>query len=214
MGLAKLTNADGGNSDTRSAGEAEQHREDENAGLGMPGRQPHAQAGDDGEQDGQDTDVVRSNNIRVVSRKKSADNRSRIHDREQVVREVLGETLGEGVSGDVRKRNEERELEQEDTKCSEQKGNLPEDSKVWVGGGVLGGWESRADEADADNAAAETDQCNHSGSPCISNLVKERGQQQRVHDTTDTTGCGRNSSGETTSSFEEVTDSSNRWGKE
>lgn len=83
-----------------------------------------------------------------------------------------------------------------------------------MGGSILGGRKSRANEADAKHTAAETDQGNDTSGPRISYLIKERGQQERVHDTTNTAGCGRNSGGEAAPGFKVVTDGSDRRGEE
>lgn len=70
-----------------------------------------------------------------------------------------------------------------------EEGDLLEDLEVWVWTGVLGGWETAADEDDADAATDEADEAEDSDGPAVADALEEAGEHERVDDTTDASGC-------------------------
>lgn len=61
--LAELADTNGGNGNSCSAGKTEKYRENDDTSSSMSRGQPYAEAGHDGEQNGEDADVERANDI-------------------------------------------------------------------------------------------------------------------------------------------------------
>lgn len=108
--FTQLADTNGGDGDAGATGEAEQDGKNDDTGRGGTQREPDTKRGNNGEEDSKDADVERADDVRVVARKNSTNDRSGVHDGDQVVGKVLVKALVEGVGGDIAQGDEEREL--------------------------------------------------------------------------------------------------------
>lgn len=202
--LAHAANTHGRNGNAGAAGNAKQHRKHNDASRSMAQRQPDAQAGNNRQHNRHQARVKRADKVRVVRRQASAHHGAGIHNRNQVVRKRLVKAPVHGIRGNVRERDKERKLEQEDARRRQRKGNLAKDARVRVRSGVGGGRETRTDEEDADAAADETDEGDDAGGPAVADAVKEVGKHEREDDAAQATGAGGDAGCEAAAALEPV----------
>ncbi|KAF4504213.1 hypothetical protein G6O67_008391 [Ophiocordyceps sinensis] len=204
--LAHAADAHGGDADAGAASEAEEHREGHDTGARVAERQPHAQAGDEGHQDGEEARVEGPDHVGVVAGQGPAEDGAGVHDGQQVEGKRLAEALVQGIGGDVGQGDEEGELDEEDGNGGEGKGHLAKDAKVGPGRGVRGGRQTRAYEQDAQQAADEADEGEDARGLGVADAVEERRQHEGEDDAADATGRRRHARREAAPEPEPVAD--------
>ncbi|RDW77681.1 hypothetical protein BP6252_05734 [Coleophoma cylindrospora] len=149
---------------------AEQQCVDDDPGLGLSRGKPDGKRGHHDDNDGDDEGVVPPDLVRIVARDPPPEDRAHVENDEHLGREGIREALLDGIRADVRQRDEQSPLHQEQAQRRHQEDTAPENPKVGVRIAVLGGRQPGGDEQVRDGAGDEEDERDDPRAPRKTNL--------------------------------------------
>lgn len=114
------------------------------------------------------------------------------------------EAVGEGIACDVRQRDEQSKLEEEDTDSQEEERLVLEDAKIRMGANILGGRKSLFHKEVRDDEQAQADEAERSHGPAPADARIQRLQHQWEDDAADAASGAGNAGGQPAASAKEV----------
>lgn len=130
LGLAQLAHADGRQADIAAGGEAEEDAEDAEARDADVGVEPDGQDADEAEEDGGDHGVESAESVGDVAGNPPAEEGAGVYDCEELIREGGRNAIGEGVGGNVRKRDKKPPFDKENAACGERKSRVSKYAEI------------------------------------------------------------------------------------
>lgn len=212
--MAQLSHADRGDTDIVASREAEQEGEHDEAGRRVAERQPHDEAGEDGDAEGDHVGVEGADLVGPPPGQRAPEHRGPVQDGQDAEGEGLVEPVGKRVARHVRERDEEAELEEEDAHGQQQERPLPQDPEVRVRARVLGRRQPLPDQQAGGREQREADEALDAQRPPPADAVEEGLQQQREGDAAEAAARAREPGGEAAALAEEVADGRDAGGEQ
>lgn len=130
LSLAHLANAYRCQTDVASAGEAKNEGIGHNHGNAVTSRKPQTCSGQEAEYNGRNHRVESAHVVRCESRDPASEEGTGVENGDELVRQILGYPVLDGVGRDIGEGHEKSKLYEEDTSTGESEKRLPEDAEV------------------------------------------------------------------------------------
>ncbi|KXH61109.1 hypothetical protein CSAL01_05714 [Colletotrichum salicis] len=202
--LAQPANAHGTDTDIIPAREPKQHGENHHARRRRTRGQPNRQARNHGQHNSGHITIKRPSPISPPPGQRPTEDAAGIKNRQDGKRKGLAEPFAERVTRDIRQRDKQRKLHEEDARRRETKRRAAKDARVRVRARVARRREARAYQKIGGAAEGEADEADGADGPAPADDGEEGLHHEREDDAADGAAGGGHACGEAAAALEPV----------